>query len=98
MLLELDIKNEADRLKLQKLAKALCDFKRIEILKLIGEDKEFNYGELAKEIQRSPTSITNHLNWIREGEIIEDLLIEGKRGKMQKIPKLKITEIKIKLK
>ena len=87
-------------IKLKNIARALSDLKRLEILKLIINSKkqQLNYGDLAKGIHRSPTSITNHMNWMRQGGFIEDLAIEGKRGKMQKIPRIKITKIIIKLK
>ena len=100
MNLELDLSNDKDKLILKKIGRALSDPKRLEILGLIinNETENLNYGDLAREIERSPTSITNHMNWIRESGLIEDLLIEGKRGKMQKLPKLKITKIIIKLK
>ena len=98
MKLELDINKESDDILLKKIARVLADFKRLEILRLIGGNEDYNYGEIAKEIERSPTAVTNHMNWIRESGIIEDLSIEGKRGKMQKIPRLKITKIIIKLK
>jgi len=100
MELEIEIGNKADNVKLKKIAKALADLKRLEILKLIADDddEKLNYGAIAKAISRSPTSITNHMSWIRNSGLVEDLIIEGMRGKMQKIPKLKITKIIIKLK
>lgn len=100
MKIELSIKKNGDKIKIQRIGRALADLKRLEILNLISnnDNEQFNYGDLAREISRSPTSITNHMNWIREGGLTEDLAIEGKRGKMQKIPKLKITKIVINLK
>lgn len=96
----IELKVGRDDIKIQKIARALGDFKRLEILKLVGqnETEDYNYGDLAREINRSPTSITNHMGWVRESGLTEDLSIEGKRGKMQKIPKLIITKIVIELK
>jgi len=100
MKLELNLNDKRDILKLKKVAKALADLKRLEILELISknDDESMNYGDLSREIERSPTAITNHMNWIRQSGLIEDLIMEGKRGKMQKIPKLKFTKIIINLK
>jgi len=97
MKIELSISNKNDHIKIKKICKALSDLIRLKILQII-KDGSMNYGDISKAVERSPTSITNHMGWIRQGELIEDLLLEGQRGKMQKIPKLKITEIVIKLK
>lgn len=96
MKVELSIGKKDDHDKIRRICKALGDLKRLEILSII-KNGSLNYGDIAKAIERSPTSITNHMGWMRRGEIIEDLLLEGQRGKMQKIPKIKITEIVIKL-
>lgn len=97
--IELDLSNKDDRIKIKRIAKALSDLSRLYILNLIKNDTSgnLNYGKIAEEIDRSPTSITNHMNWIRASGLIDDLLIEGKRGVRQKIPKLKFNKIVIKL-
>ena len=97
MELILNLKEFSNFFTLKKVAKALCDMTRIEIIKLISEDNtnNLNYGEISKRVKKSPTSITNHMNWIRQSGLIDDLIVEGKRGKMQKIPKLKYSKITI---
>lgn len=97
--LELDINNEDDLIKIKRIAKGLSDKSRLKIIQLIKEDKygNLNYGKISEGIERSPTAVTNHMNWLRASTLIEDLIIEGKRGKMQKIPKLKYDKIVIKL-
>lgn len=99
MKLEINLKDISKRYKIKRIAKALSDLTRLEILHLIANDEaqNLNYGEISKNVERSPTSITNHMKWIRKAGIINDLVVEGKRGKMQKIPRLKITQIVINL-
>jgi len=98
MELVLNLKDLSNRLKIKRVSKALCDLMRLEIISLISQgDENLNYGEISKKVGRSPTSITNHMNWIRNSGLIEDLVVEGKRGKMQKIPKLKLKKITINL-
>jgi len=88
-----------DKIKIKNIAKALSDLTRIDILNLIVNDKDdnLNYGAIAEGINRSPTAVTNHMSWIRQAELIEDQTLEGKRGKMQKIPRLLLKEIVIKI-
>ena len=97
--MKIELKVGRDDIQIQKIARALGDLKRLEILKIVAQNdnEDYNYGDIAKEIKRSPTAITNHMGWVREGGLTEDLAIEGKRGKMQKIPKLIITKIVIEL-
>jgi predicted transcriptional regulator len=98
--MKLELTLGTDDLKIKRIGKALGVLKRLEILQLITKDasESLNYGEIAKGIDRSPTAVTNNMSWLRQSGLIEDLIIEGRRGKMQKIPKLKYNKIIINLK
>ena len=95
--MKLILKIKKDKIKIKNICKALSDLTRIDIIHLIIDDKDdnLNYGAIAEGIGRSPTAVTNHMSWIRQAKLIEDQILEGKRGKMQKIPRLLITEIVI---
>ena len=100
MELELNLKDHSKRTLLKEITNALGNHTRLTILDFIGDDDtgNLNYGGIAEKIGKSPTSVTNHMGWLRRSDLIEDMVVEGKRGKMQKIPILKYDKIIITLK
>jgi len=100
MELVLNLNDPSNRTDLKEITKALGNYTRLFILELIANDKtgNLNYGELAKKLKRSPTAVTNHMSLLRRCKITDDMIVEGKRGKMQKLPQLKYDKIIIKLK
>ena len=100
MELVMNLNDSSERTDLKEITKALGSYTRLFIIELIANDKtgNLNYGAIAEKLKKSPTAVTNHMGWLRRCGLIEDLVIEGKRGKMQKIPQLKFDKIIIKLK
>jgi len=100
MELRLSLKNPSELALLKEVTKALGNYTRLAILDLIAKDTtgNLNYGELANKLKRSPTAITNHMGLLRRSKLTEDMIVEGKRGKMQKLPQLKYDKIVIELK
>lgn len=96
----LSLKNPSKLSQLKEVTKALGNYTRLSILGLIANDTtgNLNYGVIAKKIKKSPTAITNHMGLLRRCNLIEDMIVEGKRGKMQKLPQLKYDKIIIELK
>ena len=95
--MDLVITLNSDKVKLRNVAKALSDNNRMEILlSILNQNAQnLNYGGIAQKISKSCSDVTNHMNWLKRADLIEDLNIEGKRGKMQKIPRLKYDKIVI---
>lgn len=87
-----------DNKKIKSIASALSNYARLEIVDLIkGDNQNLNYTAVADSIQKSPTTVTSHMRNLIESELVEVIVTPGKRGRTQKIPKLKIDKIIIDL-
>ena len=82
---------------LQKVAEALSNETRLEILLTLRKHREINHQELAKLINKSPATVSSHMKYLTRAGILEDVKLKGLRGRIKKVPRFLVDEIVIKL-
>ena len=78
-----------------KVAEALSNETRLEILKTLKDHREINHKELAKLIDKSPATVSSHMKYLIRAGILEDVKQKGLRGRIKKVPRFLINEIVI---
>ena len=88
--------NLKDNLKdILKVAEALANETRLEILQALKDHREINHTELAKLIDKSPATVSSHMKYLVRAGILEDVKLKGLRGRIKKVPRFLINEIMI---
>ncbi|KKN22681.1 hypothetical protein LCGC14_0912640 [marine sediment metagenome] len=88
--------NLKDNLKdILKIAEALANETRLEILQALKDHREINHTELAKLIDKSPATVSSHMKYLVRAGILEDVKLKGLRGRIKKVPRFLINEIMI---
>lgn len=91
----LDFKENSTEIK--QIAEALSSDTRIKILKAIRAKPESNHQEIAETIKMSESSITHHIRYLLDCGIIVEESHKGTKGRLKKVPVLKITKLVISL-
>jgi len=88
--------NLKDNLKdILKVAEALANETRLEILQALKDHREINHTELAKLIDKSPATVSSHMKYLVRAGILEDVKLKGLRGRIKKVPRFLINEVTI---
>ncbi len=88
--------NLKDKMKdILKIAEALANETRLEILQALKDHREINHTELAKLIDKSPATVSSHMKYLVRAGILEDVKLKGLRGRIKKVPRFLINEIMI---
>jgi len=90
---ELNLKDEVEEI--QKIAEALSNETRLEILNTIRNNREINHQEIAKLIDKSPATVSSHMKYLIRAGILEDVKLKGLRGRIKKVPRFLVNEITI---
>ncbi len=81
--------------RLRTVAEALANETRLQILLKLRENSEINHQELAKLIDKSPATVSSHMKYLIRAGILEDVKLKGLRGRIKKVPRFLINEIRI---
>jgi len=90
-LLDLEDKKE----EILKVAGALSNETRLQILQVLKDNREINHQEIAKLINKSPATVSSHMKYLIRAGILEDVKLKGLRGRIKKVPRFLINEIGI---
>jgi len=82
---------------LQRVAEALSNETRLQILKTSRDHREINHQEIAKLIGKSSGTVSVHMKALVRAGILEDVKLKGLRGRIKKVPRFLVNEIIIKL-
>ena len=91
----LTLKDKMDEI--QKVCEALSNQTRLEILMTLRNHREINHQELAKLIDKNPSTVSSHMKYLIRAGILEDVKLKGLRGRIKKVPRFLVDEIVIKL-
>jgi len=80
---------------LLKVAEALSNDTRLQILQVLKDNREINHQEIAKLINKSPATVSSHMKYLIGAGILEDVKLKGLRGRIKKVPRFLINEIVI---
>jgi len=80
---------------LQKVAEALSNETRLQILKTLRGHREINHQELAKLIDKNPATVSSHMKYLIRAGIVEDVKLKGLRGRIKKVPRFLLNEVTI---
>ena len=78
-----------------KVAEALANETRLEILMTLKKHREINHQELAKLIGKTPATVSSHMKYLKRAGILEDVKLKGLRGRIKKVPRFLVDEITI---
>jgi len=90
---ELNLKYKTDEI--QKIAEALSNETRLDILNTIRDNREINHQEIAKLINKSPATVSSHMKYLIRAGILEDVKLKGLKGRIKKVPRFLVNEITI---
>jgi len=82
---------------LQRVAEALSNETRLQILQALRDHREINHQEIAKLIGKSSGTVSVHTKALVRAGILEDVKLKGLRGRIKKVPRFLVDEIIIKL-
>lgn len=91
----LDLRSKMEDIR--KVAEALSNQTRLEILMALKDHREINHQELAKLINKTPATVSSHMKYLIRAGILEDVKVKGLRGRIKKVLRFLIDEIVIKL-
>ena len=80
---------------IRKVAVALSNQTRLEILMTLKNHREINHQELAKLINKNPATVSSHMKYLIAAGILEDVKLKGLRGRIKKVPRFLVKEIVI---
>jgi len=85
-----------DDVEIKQIAEALSSSVRLSILKNL-KSKELNHKEIAEQIGKSESSISFHLRYLLDSELITEESKKGILGRIKKVPEILTNKIIIEL-
>lgn len=89
---------EDNKKEIRLICEALSSDKRLQLLQLIkniGQDT--SHKELAEELNIRSSSISFHMSHLIDADLVDEEIGKGLRGRLKKVPILKINKIVIEL-
>lgn len=90
---DIELTFDNNKVDIKQISDALSSKTRIKILEVIKNTHNLNHKDIADIIGMSESSITHHIRYLLDCGILVEESMKGTKGRLKKVPKIKVGKI-----